>query len=256
MTGGETPQEGASVNLEEVARFDRLAATWWDLKGPMKPLHRFNPVRVDYLKQFLVNRPRRDSRPTANPGRPLDGLEILDIGCGAGILSEALARLGAEVTGVDPAPANIKVAQHHAEQSGLRIDYLETTAEALAEKKLRYDVVLAMEVVEHVRDVKAFVATAASLVRPGGVMVAATLNRTLKSYALAIVGAEYILRWLPRGTHDWQHFVTPRELRLALRSGGLKILDETGVVYHPLTDTWTRSSDMDVNYIIAAERKV
>jgi 2-polyprenyl-6-hydroxyphenyl methylase / 3-demethylubiquinone-9 3-methyltransferase len=256
MTGGEAPRDGASINPEEVARFDRLAATWWDLKGPMKPLHRFNPVRVEYLKGLLIDRPRGDSRPKGRLNRPLDGLEILDIGCGGGILSEALARLGAEVTGIDPAPANIKVARHHAEQSGLRIDYLETTAEALAEKNLRYDVVLAMEVVEHVRDVKAFVATAASLVRPGGVMVAATLNRTLKSYALAIVGAEYILRWLPRGTHDWQHFVTPRELRLALRGGGLKILEETGVVFHPLSGTWTRSQDMDVNYIIAAERKV
>lgn len=256
MNAGEAPQGGASVDPEEVARFDRLAATWWDLKGPMKPLHRFNPVRVDYLKDLLFDRPRGDSRPKGRLNRPLDGLEILDIGCGAGILSEALARLGAEVTGIDPAPTNIAVAQRHAEQSGLRIDYLKTTAEALAEKNARYDVVLAMEVVEHVRDVKAFVATAASMVRPGGVMVAATLNRTLKSYALAIVGAEYVLRWLPRGTHDWQHFVTPRELRLALRGGGLKILDETGVVYHPLTGTWARSQDMDVNYIIAAERKV
>ncbi len=251
----EAPQAHASINPEEVARFDRLAATWWDVKGPMKPLHRFNPVRVDYLKQLLTSRPRADSRPTARPERPLDGLEILDIGCGAGILSESLAQLGGEVTGIDPAPANIAVAQRHAGESGLRIAYLETTAEALAVEKRRYDVVLAMEVVEHVRDVKAFVGTAASMVRPGGVLIAATLNRTLKSYALAIVGAEYILRWLPRGTHDWEHFVTPRELRLALRAGGLKILDETGVVYHPLTATWRLSRDMDVNYIIAAERK-
>jgi 2-polyprenyl-6-hydroxyphenyl methylase / 3-demethylubiquinone-9 3-methyltransferase len=255
MSGVEAAQASASVDPEEVARFDRLAATWWDLAGPMKPLHRFNPVRVDYLKKLLIDRPRGDSRPTAQPGRPLDGLEIVDIGCGGGILSEALASLGAEVTGIDPAPTNIAVARRHAEQSDIRITYLETTAEALAAKNQRYDVVLAMEVVEHVRDVKAFIASAASLVRPGGVMVAATINRTLKSYALAIVGAEYILRWLPRGTHDWEHFVTPRELRLALRGGGLKILGETGVVYHPLTATWGLSNDMDVNYIIAAERK-
>ncbi|WP_297299520.1 bifunctional 2-polyprenyl-6-hydroxyphenol methylase/3-demethylubiquinol 3-O-methyltransferase UbiG [uncultured Methylovirgula sp.] len=255
MSGVVAPQAQTSVDPDEVARFDRLAATWWDLKGPMKPLHRFNPVRVNYLKQLLIDRPRGDSRPTAKPDRPLDGLEILDIGCGGGILSEALARLGGEVTGIDPAPTNIAVARRHGEESGLRISYLETTAEALAAENRRYDVVLAMEVVEHVRDVKAFVATAASMVRPGGVLVAATLNRTLKSYAMAIVGAEYILRWLPRGTHDWDHFVTPRELRLALRAGGLKILDETGVVYHPLSATWRLSRDMDVNYIIAAERK-
>ncbi|MEW6437185.1 MAG: bifunctional 2-polyprenyl-6-hydroxyphenol methylase/3-demethylubiquinol 3-O-methyltransferase UbiG [Pseudomonadota bacterium] len=255
MPGVEAPETQASINPDEVARFDRLAATWWDLKGPMKPLHRFNPVRVNYLKELLIDRPRGDSRPTGKPDRPLDGLEILDIGCGGGILSEALVRLGGEVTGIDPGPTNIAVARRHAEQSGLRITYLETTAETLAAENRRYDVVLAMEVVEHVRDVKAFTATAASLVRPGGVLVMATLNRTLKSYALAIVGAEYILRWLPRGTHDWEHFVTPRELRLALRAGGLKILDETGVVYHPLSATWRPSRDMDVNYIIAAERR-
>ena len=170
-------------------------------------------------------------------------------------MSEALAKLGAEVTGIDPAPTNIAVACRHAGESGLTIDYRQTTAEALAGEKRRYDVVLAMEVVEHVRDVKAFIATAASLVRPGGILVAATINRTLKSYALAIVGAEYVLRWLPRGTHDWEQFVTPRELRLALRAGGLKILEETGVTYNPLTGIWRRSRDLDVNYMIAAERR-
>jgi 2-polyprenyl-6-hydroxyphenyl methylase/3-demethylubiquinone-9 3-methyltransferase len=245
----------ASINPDEVARFERLATTWWDEKGPMKPLHRFNPVRVEYLRELLKDRPRGDSRPAAKPDRPLDGLDILDIGCGGGILAESLARLGAEMTGVDPAPTNIAVARDHAEQSSLAISYIATTAEALAADKRKFDVVLAMEVVEHVRDVKAFIGSAASLVRPGGVLVVATLNRTLKSYALAIVGAEYVLRWLPRGTHDWDHFVTPRELRLALRGAGMKILDETGVVYHPLTATWRQSRDMDVNYIIAAERR-
>ncbi len=255
MPGLKEPQAGASVDPDEVARFDRLAATWWDSQGPMKPLHRFNPVRVDYLKGLLAGRPRGDSRPTGQPDRPLEGLEILDIGCGAGILSEALAKLGAEVTGIDPAPTNIAVACRHAGEAGLTIDYRQTTAEALAGEKRRYDVVLAMEVIEHVRDVKAFIATAASLVRPGGILVAATINRTLKSYALAIVGAEYVLRWLPRGTHDWEQFVTPRELRLALRAGGLKILEETGVTYNPLTGIWRRSRDLDVNYMIAAERR-
>ncbi len=166
MPGLEEPQVGASVDPDEVARFDRLAATWWDTQGPMKPLHRFNPVRVDYLKELLAGRPRGDSRPTGQPDRPLEGLEILDIGCGAGILSEALAKLGAEVTGIDPAPTNIAVARLHAGDSGLTIDYRQTTAEALAEEKRRYDVVLAMEVVEHVRDVQ-------SLYRDGRVAGAA-----------------------------------------------------------------------------------
>jgi 2-polyprenyl-6-hydroxyphenyl methylase / 3-demethylubiquinone-9 3-methyltransferase len=255
MAGLTEPQAGTSIDPEEVARFERLATTWWDSKGPMQSLHRFNPVRVDYLRDLLANRRRGAGRPNGQPDQPLAGLEILDIGCGGGILSEALARLGAEVTGIDPAPTNVAVARRHAEQSGLTITYLQTTAEALADDTHRYDVVLAMEVVEHVRDVKAFVATAATLVRPGGVLVAATLNRTLKSYALAIVGAEYILRWVPRGTHDWAHFVTPRELRLAMRGGGLRILSETGVTYNPLSGAWRQSRDMDVNYIIAAERK-
>lgn len=255
MAGLDTADLNASINPEEVARFERLAASWWDQTGPMKPLHRFNPVRVDYLCGFLKPRPRGDSRPAAKPDRPLDGLDILDIGCGGGILTESLARLGAEMTGIDPAATNIAVARLHAEESGLTISYLATTAETLAAERRRFDIVLAMEVVEHVRDVKAFVATAASLVRPGGVLVMATLNRTLKSFALAIVGAEYVLRWVPRGTHDWDRFVTPRELRLALRGAGMKILDETGVVYHPLTATWRQSRDMDVNYIIAAERR-
>jgi 2-polyprenyl-6-hydroxyphenyl methylase / 3-demethylubiquinone-9 3-methyltransferase len=255
MAGLTEPQAGASVDPEEVAHFERLATSWWDSKGPMKSLHRFNPVRVDYLRELLANRPRGAGRPSGQPDQPLEGLEILDIGCGGGILSEALARLGAEVTGIDPAPTNVAVARRHAEQSGLTLTYLQTTAEALAGDTQRYDVVLAMEVVEHVRDVKAFIATAARLVRPGGVLVAATLNRTLKSYALAIVGAEYILRWVPRGTHDWAHFVTPRELRLAMRGGGLRILGEIGVTYNPLIGAWRQSRDMDVNYIIAAERK-
>lgn len=255
MAGPEAPELDASINPEEVARFERLAATWWDEKGPMRPLHRFNPVRVGYLQGLLKDLPRGDSRPAAKPGRPLDGLDILDIGCGGGILTESLARLGADMTGIDPAEKNIAVAKNHATRSGLAISYIAATAETLAAEKRKFDVVLAMEVVEHVRDVKAFVTTAASLVRPGGVLVMATLNRTLKSFALAIVGAEYVLRWLPRGTHDWNHFVTPRELRLALRGAGMKILDETGVVYHPLTATWRQSRDMDVNYIIAAERR-
>ena len=242
----------SSIDAAEVERFARHAGDWWAPRGPMAALHKLNPVRVAYIRDKACERFGRDARKLDC----LTGLRILDIGCGGGILSEPLARLGADVVGADPATENIEAARTHAGESGLAIDYRATTAEDLAVAGETFDVVLAMEVVEHVADVSSFVATCAGMVRPGGLLIAATLNRTLKSFALAIVGAEYVLRWLPRGTHDWAHFVTPRELRLALRSAGLKILDETGVVYHPLTATWRPSRDMDVNYIIAAERKV
>jgi 2-polyprenyl-6-hydroxyphenyl methylase/3-demethylubiquinone-9 3-methyltransferase len=238
---------GSSVDPEEVARFDQLAETWWNPDGPMRALHRFNPVRVEYLRRLLTERFHKDQ-----PG--LAGIEVLDIGCGGGILSEALSRLGAPVTAIDPAPTNIAVARRHAEQAGLAIDYLCTSAEALAETGKSFDVVLAMEVVEHVRDVKAFIATAARMVRPNGILVAATLNRTLKSYAFAIVGAEYVLGWLPKGTHKWEHFVTPRELATALKAAGLHFVGEAGVVFNPLSGQWQQSRDMDVNYMMAAEK--
>jgi 2-polyprenyl-6-hydroxyphenyl methylase / 3-demethylubiquinone-9 3-methyltransferase len=247
------PQDGTSIDPDEVARFDRLGEDWWNPQGPMRALHQFNPVRVDYLRRLLMR--LRTIRPEPQADRPLEGLAILDIGCGGGIFSESLSRLGADLTAIDPAPANIAAGRRHAEQSGLTINYLCTTVEALAEAGESFDVVLAMEVVEHVRDVKAFVATAAGMVRPPGLMVVATLNRTLKSYALAIVGAEYILRWLPKGTHRWEHFVMPRELAAALSAAGLRVIDETGVVYNPLAGEWRQSRDMDVNYIIAAERR-
>jgi 2-polyprenyl-6-hydroxyphenyl methylase / 3-demethylubiquinone-9 3-methyltransferase len=245
---------GSSIDPEEVARFDRLAADWWNPRGPMRALHQFNPVRVDYLRRLLAQRFRKD-RSDLQANRPLDGLEILDIGCGGGLLSEALSRLGAAVTAIDPAPTNIAIARQHAEISGLSIDYLCTTAEALAEEGQNFDVVLAMEVVEHVRDMKAFIADAARMLHPNGLCIVATLNRTLKSYAFAIVGAEYVLRWLPKGTHKWEHFVTPRELAAALGAAGLHVIDETGVVFNPLTGQWQQSRDMDVNYMIAAERR-
>ena len=184
----------------------------------------------------------------------LKGLRILDIGCGGGILSEPLARLGAAVVGADPSETNIEAAKHHAAQSDLPIDYRCTTAEALAEAGERFDVVLAMEVVEHVADVNLFVECCAGMVKPGGLMIAATLNRTLKSFALAIVGAEYILRWLPRGTHQWDKFVTPNELEIAMEKGGLRVIDEQGVIYNLFRDEWQLSSDTDVNYMLAAER--
>ena len=239
-----------TVDAEEVARFERLAATWWDPRGKMGVLHKFNPVRLSFIKEAACRRFGRD-------GRRLDslaGLRILDIGCGGGLLSEPLARIGADVVGADPAAANIEAARLHASQGGLTVDYRVTTAEALADAGERFDVVLAMEVVEHVADMALFVARCAEMVKPGGQMVAATLNRTLKSFALAIVGAEYVLRWLPRGTHSWDKFVTPDELEGAMERHGLRVTDETGVIYNPFADRWSLSTDMDVNYMVAAEK--
>lgn len=260
MPANEIPPEAPSIDQDEVARFDRLGEDWWDPHGPMRALHAFNPTRVDYLRRLISRRRARlrthDETAGGTPAdKPLAGLTILDIGCGAGLLSEALCRLGAQMTGIDPAPTNIKMARRHAEQSGLAIDYLCTTAEALAAEGKSFDVVLAMEVIEHVRDVESFIACAAGLARPGGLFIAATLNRTLKSYALAILGAEYVLQWVPKGTHSWAQFVKPAELAAAMRNAGLHVIDETGVGFDPLSGKWRESRSMDVNYIIAAERR-
>ena len=240
----------ASVDETEVDRFSRLAATWWDPRGPMAPLHKFNPVRLAYIRDKTAEHFGRDAKKLGC----LDGIRILDIGCGGGILSEPLARLGAQMVGADPSTENIAVAGAHAKDNGLAIDYRSTTAEELAAAGEQFDVVLAMEVVEHVVDVDAFVAVCASMVKPGGLLFTATLNRTLKSFALAIVGAEYVLRWLPRGTHQWDKFVTPEELERAIEAGGLRVTGERGVVYNLLADRWQLSSDMDVNYMLVAER--
>jgi 2-polyprenyl-6-hydroxyphenyl methylase / 3-demethylubiquinone-9 3-methyltransferase len=239
-----------SVDVAEVERFSRHAPDWWDARGPMAALHKFNPVRLAYIRDKAAERFSRDPRTLDS----LKGLRMLDIGCGGGILSEPLARLGADMVGADPSQDNIAAAQAHAAKSGLTIDYRATTAEDLAEAKERFDVVLAMEVVEHVTDVDAFVAACASMVKPGGLMIAATLNRTLKSFAFAIVGAEYVLRWLPRGTHQWDKFVTPHELETAFENAGLRVTGERGVIYNPFADRWQLSSDMDVNYMLVAAR--
>lgn len=239
-----------SVDDAEVAQFARLGADWWDPRGPMASLHKFNPVRVAYIRDQASQRFDRDPKKLDC----LKGLRILDIGCGGGILSEPLARLGAQMVGADPSEENIAAASAHAEASGVAMDYRATTAEDLAASGETFDVVLAMEVVEHVVDVEAFVATCASMVKPGGLMVAATLNRTLKSFALAIVGAEYVLRWLPRGTHQWDKFVTPNELETAFESSGLRVTGERGVIYNLFADRWQLSSDMDVNYMLVAEK--
>jgi 2-polyprenyl-6-hydroxyphenyl methylase/3-demethylubiquinone-9 3-methyltransferase len=227
-----------------------MAATWWDPRGPMAPLHKLNPVRLAYIRDRAAEQFGRDPKLLGC----LKGLRMLDIGCGAGILSEPLARLGAEMVGIDPAAENIDIARAHAAEAGVRVDYRATTAEAVAEAGERFDVVLAMEVVEHVVDVPAFVATCAAMVKPGGLLVMATLNRTLKSFALAIVGAEYVLRWVPRGTHQWDKFVKPEELETAIEATSLRVIGERGVIYNPLADRWQLSSDMDVNYMLAAAR--
>jgi 2-polyprenyl-6-hydroxyphenyl methylase/3-demethylubiquinone-9 3-methyltransferase len=240
----------SSIDQAEVERFSRHAADWWDARGPMAALHKFNPVRLGYIRDKATERFGRDPKKLDC----LKGLRMLDIGCGGGILSEPLARLGAQMVGADPSEENIVVASAHAQESGVAVDYRTTTAEELAAAKERFDVVLAMEVVEHVADVGAFVTTCAAMVKPGGLMIAATLNRTLKSFALAIVGAEYVLRWLPRGTHQWDKFVTPNELELAFERGGLQVIGERGVIYNPFADRWQLSSDMDVNYMLVAER--
>jgi 2-polyprenyl-6-hydroxyphenyl methylase/3-demethylubiquinone-9 3-methyltransferase len=252
MAIGTQSRRNSTVDAGEVERFSALSQEWWNPQGKMGVLHKFNPVRLGYIKEAACRHFERD-------GKRLDalaGLRILDIGCGGGILSEPLARLGANVVGADPAEANIEAARLHAEETGVSVDYRATTAEALADAGERFDVVLAMEVVEHVADIGLFVRRCAEMVKPGGLMIAATLNRTLKSFALAIVGAEYVLRWLPRGTHRWDKFVTPNELEAALERHGLSVTDETGVIYNLIADRWQLSSDMDVNYMVVAEKAV
>jgi 2-polyprenyl-6-hydroxyphenyl methylase/3-demethylubiquinone-9 3-methyltransferase len=248
MTLAQGARSGSTVDEAEVARFSALAAEWWNPRGKMAVLHKFNPVRLGFIKEaacgYFEREPKRLDA--------LAGLRILDIGCGGGILSEPLARLGAAVVGADPSAANIAAARLHAEEAGVTVDYRETTAEALADAGERFDIVLAMEVVEHVADVPLFVRRCAEMVKPSGLMVVATLNRTLKSFALAIVGAEYVLGWLPRGTHQWDKFVTPNELEIALEQSGLRVVNESGVIYNLLADRWQLSSDMDVNYMTVA----
>ncbi|MEQ8968560.1 MAG: bifunctional 2-polyprenyl-6-hydroxyphenol methylase/3-demethylubiquinol 3-O-methyltransferase UbiG [Azospirillaceae bacterium] len=238
-----------TVDRTEIARFDALAARWWDPDGPMAPLHAMNPVRVGYIRDRLCA--RFDRRPGALDA--LAGLDLVDVGCGAGLLCEPLARLGARVTGIDAGEEMVAAARRHAEAGGLAIDYRATTAEALAATGARYDGVLALEIVEHVANVDDFLAALATLVRPGGVVVLSTLNRTARSFAMAIVGAEYVLRLLPRGTHDWRRFLRPSELAGGLRRNGLAPVDATGMVRDPLSGTWSLSDrDLAVNYLMSA----
>ena len=237
-----------SVDAGEIARFAALAEEWWAPEGKFRPLHALNPTRLAFIRQRLVSQFGRDG----NEQRPLEGLSLLDVGCGGGLLAEPMARLGAGVLGIDAGEDAIRVASAHAAESGLAIDYRCLTAEALAAEGRRFDAVLNMEVVEHVADLDAFLGACSSLLKPGGAMVVATLNRTAKAYAFAIVGAEYVLGWLPPGTHDWRKFVTPPELTAKLAKGGVKVTETTGVLYNPLSDRWTLGRDLAVNYMAFA----
>jgi 2-polyprenyl-6-hydroxyphenyl methylase/3-demethylubiquinone-9 3-methyltransferase len=241
---------GSTIDPEEIARFSALAAEWWDPTGKFKPLHRLNPMRMAYIRDRLCERFDRDPRSL----RSLEGLKILDIGCGGGLVSEPLCRLGADVTGIDASDKNITTASVHAEEGGLSIDYRATSAEELAAAGPGYDAVIALEVVEHVVQVPLFLDSCAKLIKPGGALIMSTLNRTAKSYLMAIVGAEYILRWLPRGTHQWEKFLRPSELTDGVERSGLTVSNLTGSTYNPLTDEWRPSRDLAVNYMLYAEK--
>ena len=244
-----TAARAGSVDPEELAKFSALAEAWWDPEGQFKPLHRLNPARLTFIRDRAAARFGRD--PKAE--RPLAGLTVLDIGCGGGLLAEPLTRLGATVTGLDAAGESLQIARAHAAEQGLEIDYHQTTAEELAAEGAQFDLVLNMEVVEHVADVAGFMAAAGALAKPGGAMVVSTLNRTPKAFLLAIVGAEYLLRWLPPGTHDWRRFLRPSEVARTLRPAGLEVAEVCGLAYNPLTDAWRLAPrDTDVNYMLFA----
>lgn len=241
-----------TVDDAEIAKFEAMAAEWWDQKGKFAPLHMMNPVRLDYITAQIAAEYGRDLTGEA----PFAGLRILDIGCGGGLLSEPMARLGARVVGADAAERNIPVARVHAEHSGLEIDYRHTTAEAMAEAGEQFDVVLNMEVVEHVADPLAYLTACRQLLKPGGLMICSTINRNAKSFAMAIVGAEYVMRWLPKGTHDWRKFITPEELFKLIEGAGLDPVDRKGFVFNPIAWSWRVSDrDLSVNYVTASVKR-
>ena len=238
-----------TVDPAEIAKFEAMAAEWWDPKGKFKPLHMLNPCRLDYITRQIAGEFDRD----LSTDLPFKGLRILDIGCGGGLLSEPMARLGATVVGADAAERNIPVARIHAEQSGLDIDYRFTTAEAMADAGEQFDAVINMEVVEHVADPLAYLTACQTLLKPGGLHICSTINRNPKSYVMAIIGAEYVMRWLPKGTHEWNKFITPDELFELLKNAGLRPVDRQGFVFNPLGFTWSLSDrDLSVNYTTAS----
>lgn len=240
------------VDPAEVAKFEAMAAEWWNPNGKFKPLHMLNPCRLGYITSQIASEFDRDLAATL----PFAGLRILDIGCGGGLLSEPMARLGADVVGADPATRNIPVAQLHAEQSGLTIDYRLTTAEELANAGEQFDVVLNMEVVEHVPNPQSFLTACQTLLKPGGLMICSTLNRNAKSFGMAIIGAEWIMKWLPKGTHDWRKFITPDELTEFIRNAGLDPVDRMGMVFNPVAWSWSLSArDLSVNYVTASVKR-
>ena len=241
-----TATTGSSIDNAEVDRFSKMSALWWDADGPFRPLHQLNPVRLHYIRDHLCRQFARDPARL----RPLDGLRIADIGCGGGLLCEPMARLGARVVGVDPSEENIEAAKAHADAAGLGIDYVSATAEDLSAWGEKFDVVLNMEVVEHVADVPGFLQACGDLFRSDdSSMVVATLNRTVKAYLLAIVGAEYVLGWLPKGTHDWNRFIRPSEFRRYLAAANLEIKDFSGISYEPVSRAWRLSPSLAVNYM-------
>ena len=239
-----------TIDQAEVDRFSAMAAEWWDPTGKFKPLHKINPVRLAYIRDKVSENFGRDPR----AHQPLAGLRVLDIGCGGGLLSEPIARMGADVLGADASPKNIGIASTHAAQTGVAVDYRAVTAEQLAADGETFDVVLNMEVVEHVADVNYFISTCASMVRPGGVMLISTINRTLKARALAIGACEYILRWLPRGTHQYEKLVRPEELETPILGAGMEVSEKIGVFFNPFLNQWTLSPDTDVNYMMLTRR--
>lgn len=235
-----------TVDPAEIAKFEAMADEWWDPNGKFKPLHMLNPVRLDYITSQICAEFGRD----VTQDMPFSGLSLIDVGCGGGLVAEPMARLGADVTGIDAGGQNIPVAQVHAEAQGLSIDYQHTAAETLVEKGVQYDIVLALEIIEHVADPVAFLTACRALVKPDGILICSTINRNLKSYGALIIGAEYILNWLPKGTHEWSKFITPDELFEQLRAAGVDPVDRKGFVFNPIRWDWSLSDrDLSVNYI-------
>ena len=234
----------SSINKKEIEKFSKMAAEWWDPSGKFKPLHKFNPIRIQYIKENIIN-----SFKLKTKQKPLDKINILDIGCGGGLLCEPMTRLGANVTGIDASSQNINIAKLHAKKNKLKINYLCSSPEKLKIKK-KFDVILNMEIVEHVEDINFFINSCSKLLKKNGLMFVATLNKTLKSYIFAIVGAEYVLRWLPIGTHDWEKFVSPEDLKKILNKNNLKLEKLDGMNFNIIKDEWTVSSDTSINYIV------